>query len=257
MVNPAGLQRERGGGGGNFIKSSPTAAKITSDISAMHKKLLFFKQCLHTSVYMGKTKITFFIPDANFHLFFPIFYFLFCISFWYWSLRNPQQRLALRLGCLMKTHVYIDETSGLRSWMNTQTWGTNPRSQVGFWNPILRYGLRDSNRVPEVKCRENPFSRVHWVTLVIYRVNILITIELFHTYLWSTCSHIQYLLETKDKTKTGEIIGLYRETLKTKVLHELFCVQSLWENLNYRDIEKNKRSLHRDACLRIYFPLQN
>ena len=34
------------------------------------------------------------------------------------------------------------------------------------------------------------------------------------------CSHIQYLLETKDKTKKRKINRLIREILKTGVLHK-------------------------------------
>ena len=61
--------------------------------------------------------------------------------------------------------------------------------------------------------------------------------------------YIGYLLETKDEK--GKIKWLHREILKSGVLHKKFCVQSLWENLKYRDNGKNKRCLHRDAYLRM------
>ncbi len=50
----------------------------------------------------------------------------------------------------------------------------------------------------------------------------------------------------KEKTK-----GLHMEILKTGVLHEEICEQSLWETVKCRDKGKNKRMLHKDAFLRV------
>ncbi len=62
------------------------------------------------------------------------------------------------------------------------------------------------------------------------------------------CLHIHYLmLGDREQNRKGKTKGLHREILKTGLLHKEFCVQRLWEALNYRDKGKNKRCLHRDA----------
>ncbi len=69
-------------------------------------------------------------------------------------------------------------------------------------------------------------------------------------------SVISYSLPYGDPEQNGKgkTNGLPRGILKTGLLHKKFCVQSLWEILNYRDKGKNKSCLHSDAKTRMYVP---